>query len=341
MLTRRLLPVLLCFISLRLSAQLGGETTYQFLSLTNSARIAALGGTQVAINDSSDLNLPFHNPAQLREPMVNQVVFNYVNYLSDINFGYASCAFSLGKWGRMAAGIHYINYGSFVGADEDGTITGNQFKAGEYALNLIWSNHLGKWHYGFNLKPVYSVFESYRSFGVAADAGIAWFAENELTSLGLVARNFGTQITTYYENGQREPIPFDLEAGISQKLAHAPLVFNITAIHLNHWDLANSTGQTTGEVIFYEPSENFGKQIMRHLVTGIEIMPSRHFSVRAGYSFQRRQELKLEQKPSTVGFSLGFGIKTRRFRLDYASSRFHLAGASNLVSLSVNLNRNL
>ena len=59
--------------------QIGGESTYQFLEITNSARIAALGGTQIAINDSADLNLPFHNPAVLHKNMNNRVLVNYIN----------------------------------------------------------------------------------------------------------------------------------------------------------------------------------------------------------------------------------------------------------------------
>jgi hypothetical protein len=105
--------------------------------------------------------------------------------------------------------------------------------------------------------------------------------------------------------------------------------------------MANVEKDETTEELFYEPAENFGKQIMRHLVTGIEIMPSRHFTIRAGYNYQLRQEMKLDQKLSTVGFSMGFGVKTKRFRLDYSNTRFHIAGTSNFISLAVNLNRNL
>jgi hypothetical protein len=42
-----------------------------------------------------------------------------------------------------------------------------------------------------------------------------------------------------------------------------------------------------------------------------------------------------------VGMSAGFGLKIKRFRLDYAISQFHLAGSSNLFSLAINLNNNL
>jgi len=154
-----------------------------------------------------------------------------------------------------------------------------------------------------------------------------------------VARNIGSQITTYYKNGDHEPLPFDVQAGISSKLAHAPVILHVTAQHLNNWDLANlEPDEEESDNLVYEPQESFGKQVMRHLVLGIELVPSQNFTIRAGYNYQRRQELMLGEKASTVGFSLGFGVNTKRFRLDYANSRFHLAGSSNLFSLAINLN---
>ncbi|MCK4751672.1 MAG: hypothetical protein KAT15_31665, partial [Bacteroidales bacterium] len=53
--------LLLPFVNL---AQKGGETTYSFLGLTNSARVAALGGEVVSLLDD-DINLVFHNPSLL------------------------------------------------------------------------------------------------------------------------------------------------------------------------------------------------------------------------------------------------------------------------------------
>lgn len=323
-------------------AQIGGETTYQFLELTNSARIAALGGNQVAINDSTDLNLPYHNPALLHKEMDNMLLVNYVNYLADVNYGYAAYSRSYDSLGNFSIGMHYINYGDFREATPYGDLTGIHFKAAEYALNLIYSNHYKRLNYGINLKPILSVFESYQSFGIAADLGINYQSKDRFTSVGLVARNIGSQISTYYQDGNREPIPFDLQAGISRRLEHAPVIFSLTMQHLNHWDLANPESETDNQDIIniYEQEEGFGKQFMRHVVFGVELLPSENFIIRAGYNYQRRQELKYEEKLSTVGMSLGFGVKIKRFRLDFATSRFHLAGSSNLFSLAINLNNN-
>lgn len=334
------LVILFCFTIFTSSAQIGGESTYQFLELTNSARVAALGGNQIALHDTTDLNLPFHNPALLHKQMDKRILVNYVNYLTDINYGYASYAKSYEGIGNFALGMHYINYGEFQEATELGELTGINFNAAEYALNIIYSNQYKRLNYGVNIKPILSSFESYQSFGIAADLGISFTSKSKLTNVALVASNIGTQITTYYDNGNHEKIPFNLQAGISRRLLHAPLIFSITLQQLNNWDLANPEQDPNNDeaLSIFVRDESFAKQIMRHTVFGVEILPSENFILRVGYNYQRRQELKFDDKVSTVGFSFGFGVKVKRFRLDYAISRFHLAGSSNLFSLGINLN---
>uniref|UniRef100_UPI0032162F4D type IX secretion system protein PorQ n=1 Tax=uncultured Draconibacterium sp. TaxID=1573823 RepID=UPI0032162F4D len=322
-------------------AQIGGESTYQFLELTNSARIAALGGTQIAISDSTDLNLSYNNPSLLHQDMANKILVNYVNYLTDINYGYVSYAKSYEGLGNFAVGLHYINYGKFDEATAEGQLTGVTFNAAEYALNLIYSNSYKRLNYGINLKPILSSFESYQSIGIAADFGLNLNSKDGNTTVALVARNVGSQITTYYDNGNRERIPFNLQAGISQRLKHAPVVLSLTMQHLNHWDLATPEEEPEFDIeTIYDRNESFLKQTMRHVVLGVELMPSDNFVLRAGYNYQRRQELMFEEKASTVGFSAGFGLHIKRFRLDYGISRFHLAGSSNLFSVAINLNNN-
>ncbi len=273
--------------------------------------------------------------------MEKKVLVNYVNYLSDINYGYASYAKSFEGIGNFALGMHYINYGNFQEATEFGVLTGNQFKAAEYALNIIYSNHYKRLKYGATLKPILSSFESYQSFGMAADLGISFASKNNYTNVALVARNVGGQITTYYNNGERESIPFNLQAGFSRRLMHAPIVLSINMQHINHWDLSSNADSTSSDLIteIYQREEGFSKQLMRHLVWGVEIFPSPNFILRVGYNYQRRQELKVDEKVAAVGFSFGFGIKIKRFTLDYGIAQYHLAGSSSLFSIAINLNQ--
>ena len=70
--------LLLIFASISSMGQKGGESVYNFLHLTNSARVSALGGDNISINDD-DINLVFHNPALLSSGMDQNMNLNYVN----------------------------------------------------------------------------------------------------------------------------------------------------------------------------------------------------------------------------------------------------------------------
>ena len=331
-----ILIILQVLIYPKVFGQIGGENTYDFLNLTNSARMAALGGNQVALSDSLDLNVSYNNPSLLRPEMRNMLAMNYVDYFAGINYGYAAYSFGTSLPGNFAVGMHYINYGKFVEALPNGEKTGASFNAAEYALNIIWSNEYKQFTYGINLKPILSSFESYQSIGFAADLGISHFSKNRHTVASLVARNIGTQITTYYDGADRESIPFDLQFGISKKLLHAPIRFAATMQHLQKWDLAKPVEDNTGITTVYT-EEKFTKKFMRHMVLGVELLPSPNFTIRAGYNHQIRQELRLQEKMSTVGFSWGFGFRISRFQLSYGSARYHLAGSTNLISVAINL----
>ncbi len=105
-----------------LFSQIGGDGTYRFLDLTNSAKVAALGGTQIAFTDN-DLDLTFYNPSLLSDSMRNQLSINYVSYIAGIGVGYAAFSPNLRGPDAFAFGIHYVNYGTFDGATETGQLT--------------------------------------------------------------------------------------------------------------------------------------------------------------------------------------------------------------------------
>ena len=292
--------------------------------------------------------------------MQNMLAINYVAYFAGIKYGYGAYSFKTPLPGNFAMGMHYINYGEFIEALANGEKTGATFNAAEYALNLIWSNEIKfnytkkdsafyenstdsikvmkkkRITYGVNVKPILSAFENYQSVGIAADLGVSYFSRNGLTVASLVARNVGTQISTYYEGADHEKIPFNLQFGVSQKLQHAPIRFAATMQHLQKWDLAKPEEDKTGGTIVYK-EDGFGKKFLRHMVLGVELLPSPNFTVRAGYNYQTRQALKMEEKMSTVGLSWGFGFKISRFHFNYGSGRYHLAGSSNIVSVAINL----
>ncbi|HMT30061.1 MAG TPA: penicillin-binding protein, partial [Bacteroidia bacterium] len=104
-------------------AQIGGNNTYEFLNLSSSARLAAMGGKLVPVKDN-DLNLVFANPALLNSEMSKQLTFSGVGYFADIKYGYVAYASDYKNLGSFAAGMHYVNYGDFTETDETGQVIG-------------------------------------------------------------------------------------------------------------------------------------------------------------------------------------------------------------------------
>jgi hypothetical protein len=339
---KKFLFIFFIFIfSIQLDAQVGGTHTYNFLNLINSARVASLGGDVIAINDN-DFNLTYHNPALLNHEMNHDLVLNYVNYFTDINYGYAAYATNIKDYGVFSGGIEYINYGKFIAADEKGIVTG-EFKAAEYAINLIYSRAIDStFRVGVNVKPIISTLEKYTSLGLAADFGIIYNKPRSLFTAALVVKNLGAQLKGYTD--ERESLPFTIQLGISQKLKHAPLLFSVTYDHIEQWDLTyTKTEEVSGldPLSGQEPKEStidkIADQFMRHIILGVEFNPINNFYVRAGYNYRRRQEMLIESKTSTIGFSWGFGIKISKFHLSYGRATYHLAGASDHFSISTNL----
>ena len=341
---RRMVTLILLFMAVWcLNAQPGGKA-FQFLDVTNSARVAAIGGKAPAIFDD-DLNMPFHNPALLNDQMHNHVVLNYVDYFAGIHYGYASYARSYEGIGNFAAGIHYLNYGKFQGADETGSLTGT-FRAADYALNIMFSRKLDSlFSVGINLKPIYSSLESYNSFALAIDAGIVYHNPDWMFTSALVFRNAGIQISKYYPNGERESLPFDIQLGVSQGLRHAPLRFFIMADHLEKWnltyqtaeDIKNAVNELTDETSEKSRFDIFSDRFMRHITLGTEILLGKNLFFSFGYNYRRRQEMKIDSKPGMVGFSWGASIRISKFRISYGRPVTHLAGGSNHFSLSMDL----
>lgn len=322
-------------------AQLGGTHTYDFLNLINSGRVASLGGDVIAINDN-DLNLTYHNPALLTPEMNHNLVLNYVNYFTDVNYGYAAYSSKIKNYGIFSGGIEYINYGKFIAADEKGIVTGD-FKAAEYAINLLYSRSIdSSFRVGVNVKPVISTLEKYTSIGLLADFGVVYNKPGSNFTAALVVKNVGTQLKSY--TGQRESMPFNIQMGFSQKLNHAPLRFSVTFDHLEKWDLTYEKAEDENELDplggdEYKDSglDKIADQFMRHVIIGIEFNPIKNFYIRAGYNYRRRKEMIIESKTSTVGFSFGFGVKISKFHFNYGRATYHLAGASDHFSISTNL----
>lgn len=334
------LIIFLFFITSFLSqAQVGGRYTYQFLNLTTSPRIAALGG-KVVTNYDYDPTQALVNPASINAAMDNQLSVNYVNYIGDVNYGSAAYAYS---WDRRTqvihAGVTYVNYGNFDGYDEQGNET-NSFSGGEVALSIGHARNLAftNFHFGGNIKFISSTLEQYSSFGVALDLGVMYVYEDWDLHITGVGRNIGTQLTTYDEIV--EPLPFELILGISQTFENIPIRWHLTFENLQVWNIAFANpnrNETDLEGNESEENINFIDDLFRHTIIGLELFPDSGFNIRLGYNFRRGEELRIIEQRAFAGISAGFSVKFNKLRLSYSYAKYSVAAASSYFGLNLDL----
>jgi hypothetical protein len=332
---------ILSFYTISLSGQVGGVGTYKFLTLTNSARTAALGTKNISLNDG-DLNLAIQNPALLTPVMDKNIALNYINYFAGIGFGYSAYAFNVDSVGTFSVGAQYVDYGSFKGADIAGTRTGT-FYAKDFAANLSYSRAIdSSFRLGVTLKPVFSSYERYSSYGLVADFGATYTADEGRLCVAAVVYNVGSQFKAY-TNGNYEKMPLEILVGVSKRLTHAPFRISITAHNLQQYDmlydknedLSSSTPSTEKQ----SKLEKFGDNFFRHIIGAVEFLPTKSFYISGAYNFQRKKEMALENAPGMVGFSFGAGLRLKRFSLSYGRAVYHAAGGSNHFSLLLNLSQ--
>lgn len=350
---KKIITYLFVFSSTGIFAQIGGTKVFSFLDLPIPARSNALGGATIAIWDE-DVNLGYSNPALLNPACSNQLAFNYVNFVSDLNYGNFLYARQFKKQGIFAAGLQYFNYGKFDGRDEYDEEIGT-FKAADYSLNLSFAKTLNKdstLSLGVALKTIYSHYDIYSSFGNAVDVGLTYHNKKQFT-VSLLAKNYGRQWISFSENMPKETLPQNVQLGFSKKIAKAPFRIIFQYDQLLKWDLTYVNPQDasttidpftnkpivkTKKQIAYDKGYRFGDRLSRHLIFGTEILLGKNFTIRVAYNFRRGKEMALPDVKKVNGLSVGFGLKVYKFHLDYAYSKYALTGNSHTIGITTNFN---
>lgn len=292
-----------------------------------------MGSVNVSTMDD-DASFVTQNPALLNDSMTRRVNIGYCNYLGAISHGYAGYAHTLGKFGTVYGSAASLGSGQMQGADAYGNATGTTFSARDVSLMAAYA-HTWKWlHYGASLKFVQSTLATgyaANSSGLAVDMGLAYRSKDSLFGAGLVFKNVGAQLDKYTAAQGNAPVPFEIQVGITNKLRYMPLRFSIQLVQLNR---PNLIYKDPNPVIEYdlagnpiEPKSTFVDNLFRHVVFGGEFLFGQGFRLRGGYNHMRRMELRPEQRALLTGFSLGAGIRSRRFALDYGFGAFGTTGA--------------
>ncbi len=292
------------------------QEVYSFLRLPVSAHVAALGGDNITINDN-DPTVIFHNPALLANVSDKSINLNYMTYMEGARTASASFVRQVKERAFWGVSGQFMDYGSMKETTAENIQTG-EFSARDIALAGTFTYLLGnKISGGVTARFITSTIGQYSSSAVAVDLGLNYENEEKGLSISAVAKNLGGQIAAYEDDF--EPIPLDLQIGVTKRLIGSPLRLSATLSRLNRWD------------------EGFGK----HLAIGADLLLSDNIYVAAGYNFRRSGEMKIKddegESSHGAGFSLGGGIQLQRFKLQVGYAKYHVSASSLLVNVTYSL----
>lgn len=324
----------------------GAQFAFEYLRLPNAPHITALGGINVA-NPTKDINLALQNPALMRPALHNQVSFNYNNFLSGISntnvaYGYYTPKLKT----AFALGVQYLNYGSFVQTDNVGNPIGN-FKAADYAISLAASKqYKERWRYGANIKMAQSKLGELNALAFLTDVGVVYEDTANFLTIGAVAKNMGFMAKQYTPGtNNSEPLPFDLQIGLSKRFKHLPLRLFTTLHHLYEWNIRydnpddRRNNSVFGSSDTTTSSKNFSDKLFRHFIFGGELTLGKRLGITVAYNHMRRKEMAIDDNKGGVGYSFGANFYLNKFQIHYARSFYSIAGAYNEIGLNLALNK--
>jgi hypothetical protein len=315
---------------------IGGNSTYNFLKLPATPLLTAAGGVNISYK-TNEVGLAANNPALLGEELHSQLSVSFNSFLAGIKTYSATGAIEYDRWKTTFAGhIYFVDYGSTPATDGAGNVTGN-FHPVDYVVQFSGARkYLNRWNYGVSLKFISSDYQLYKSSAIALDFGLLYSDTANHLHASLLAKNMGVQIKTY--NGEGEDLPFDLQIGITKRLAKAPLGFSVTAQNLHQFNtLYDDQEFNTSNNL---PSNNsFLNKLFNHFVVASHIYIGNNLEATVGYNYLRRQELNIGSSGNGLnGFSMGVRVKFSKLQILYARSSYQTNVSYNQFGLTLSMN---
>lgn len=292
------------------------RSAYNFLRLPVSAHAAALGGDNITIIDDDQM-LIFSNPALLASVSDKTISLSYMNYMAGTSMAGAAFNRVVKEKASWAASAQYIGYGTMKQTGTDGTQLG-EFSAKDIAVAGYFSYMLSERIVGgITAKFVTSYIGNYSSIGMGVDLGLNYYDPDHDWSVSLVGKNLGGQLNAY--DDEYDPMPIDIQLGVSKRFAHTPFRVSATLVDLNHWNY----------------------KFTNHLVVGIDAALSESIWLGAGYNFRRANEMNIDDADGGgthgAGLSFGAGLNLQRFKLNIAYGKYHVSSTSLMLNVGYTL----
>lgn len=318
--------LIVVFDSVHISGQ-NQTAAFAFLELPISAHAVSTGGSGVSIPDE-DPYLLTSNPALLSNVNRKYIGLDYMSWLSSTKIAGALFCSLIDEYSSYAVTARYFDYGTMKQTTADNTETGT-FSAKDIIIGGTYSYRLNEnWRGGITGNFIYSHYSYLSSVAIGIDMGLNYYNSESNFSFGIAATNLGGQIKAF-EN-TFEHLPFDLVAGVSWKLAHAPLRITVAMNRLNRWD---SEYFSTAE----DEDLKFGTIFARHISFGTDIILSDQLYVALGCNLNNRAMFSDKGNKGLEGFSIGTGLKLKKVIFGLSYAKYQVSTSSLLFNFAYNI----
>ncbi len=324
------------FGSLPAFSQVGGYSSFDFLTVPVNARVAGVGGVNVSSSDK-DVNMILQNPAVLNSSMNKMLSLNYLPYYGGIQASSLAYAHQI-KSATWGFGMQYLNYGTINSTNASGADQGT-FSSNDFMVMASRSHKINYYTLGASLKFAGSQIAGYNAYALMADVGGTFKHPTKDFTVGLVFKNVGYAFKQY-ATGTSDALPFDVQAGTSFKPQHFPIRLSITLDHLQKLNVVYNDTTVKQYDINGNPittKTTLSDEIARHFIIGGEVIVSKNFNLRFGYNYERRQELRLTSVSGGAGFSFGFMFRIKTFEIAYTKAYYHVVGGTNFFTVAMDM----
>lgn len=185
------------------------------------------------------------------------------------------------------------------------------------------------------MKLVYSGYESYEAFAVAADLGVNYYDEERDLSFSAVLKNMGGQVKRF--GSKYTKVPFDIQLGYMQSVGSSPFQVSITANNLTRWKIPYYSYNSNNSEEPLKEENGFISNFFRHLIFGLQYQPSEKFYLDVAYNYKTHSDMSSLNNTFLSGFSFGLGFKTRGFYVGASYAMPHRSVSSVMLNLSCSI----
>lgn len=300
-------------------------SVFNFLNLPYSAHVTGLGGHNISLIED-DITLVAQNPSLLSSVSSKTVGFNFLTFMKGSKAGSVAYAQTVGERGTWGVNTQFVGYGSMNETLPTGEVIG-KMHAQDICINGSYAYLLGeRWSGGATGKIIYSHYGEFSSCALAVDLGVNYFLEEQGFSLSAAARNIGGQVKAFGDHHER--LPFDLEAGFTKELGHAPISISVTLVDLTRWS-KDDYYSTDGKI-------SNGRILTNHFNLGVDIKPARFLYLAAAYNFRRAYEMKAAGSSHAAGLSFGAGVYLKKFSAGIGYAKYHVGAPTLSFNIAYN-----